>query len=104
MNTHSGNASYKNTILETITSLKSALRPESKVYYISDSSFYTDNNIKKTGKSFWISRVPATISEAKELLTVNLNLKTLKSDEIPILSNLCGIWRSQTKVGFVAFS
>lgn len=50
-------------------------------YYVADSSFYTDNNIQNIGKSFWISRVPATISEAKELLTANLNLKTLKSDE-----------------------
>jgi transposase len=81
MNTHSGNASDKNTILDAITSLKSVLRPESKVYYVADSSFYTDNNIQNIGKSFWISRVPATISEAKELLTANLNLKTLKSDE-----------------------
>ena len=81
MNTHSGNASDKNTILEAIKSLKSALRPESKVYYVADSSFYTDNNIKNIGTSFWISRVPATITEAKELLAANLNLKTLKSDE-----------------------
>jgi transposase len=32
-------------------------------------------------KSFWTSRVPSTINEAKELLTANLNLKKLKSDE-----------------------
>src|SRR5674476_995320 len=81
MNTHSGNASDKKTILEAITSLKSVLRPESKVYYVADSSFYTEDNIKNIGKSFWISRVPATINEAKELLTANLNLKTPKSDE-----------------------
>jgi transposase len=81
MNTHSGNASDKNTIMEAIKSLKSVLRPESKVYYVADSSFYTDNNIQNIGKSFWISRVPATITEAKELLAANLNLQTLKSDE-----------------------
>ena len=81
MNTHSGNASDKKTILEAITSLKSVLRPESKVYYVADSSFYTEDNIKNIGKALWISRVPATINEAKELLTANLNLKTLKSDE-----------------------
>ncbi|HWR25551.1 MAG TPA: IS1634 family transposase [Methanosarcina sp.] len=81
MNTHSGNASDKNTILEAIKSLKSALRPESKVYYVADSSFYTENNLQNIGSSFWISRVPATITEAKELLTANLNMKTLKSDD-----------------------
>ena len=51
------------------------------MYYVADSSFYTEDNIKNIGRSFWISRVPATICEAKELLTANLNLKTLKSDE-----------------------
>ncbi|KKH27273.1 IS1634 family transposase [Methanosarcina mazei] len=81
MNKHSGNASDKKTILEAIKSLKSVLRPESKVYYVADSSFYTDNNIQNIGKSFWISRVPATITEAKELLAANLNLQKLKSDE-----------------------
>jgi transposase len=81
MNTHSGNSSDKKTILEAITTLKSVLRPESKVYYVADSSFYTDDNVKNIGKSLWISRVPATITEAKELLAANLNLKTLKSDE-----------------------
>ncbi|AKB58109.1 Mobile element protein [Methanosarcina barkeri 227] len=81
MTTHSGNASDKSTILEAIKSLKSVLRPESKVYYVADSSFYTDNNIKNIGKSFWISRVPATITEAKKLVNASLNLKPLKSDE-----------------------
>ncbi|AAM04455.1 predicted protein [Methanosarcina acetivorans C2A] len=81
MNTHSGNASDKNTILEGIKSLKSVLRPESKVYYAADSSFYTDNNIQNIGRSLWISRVPATITEAKELIASNMNLQTLKSDE-----------------------
>jgi transposase len=81
MNTHSGNASDKSIIPESIKSLKSVLRPESKVYYVADSSFYTDNNIKNIGKSLWISRVPATINEAKELLAANLNLQTLKNDE-----------------------
>jgi len=81
MNTHSGKASDKNSILKSIKSLKSVLRYESKVYYAVDSSFYTDNNIKNKGKEFWIRRVPATITEAKELLNANLNLKTLKSDK-----------------------
>ncbi len=81
VNTDSGNASDKNTILEAIKYLKSILRPESKMYYVADSSFYTDNNIKNIGQSFWINHVSATINEAKELLTANLNLKMLKHDE-----------------------
>ena len=37
--------------------------------WIWDSAFYTADNLKKVGKRFkWISRVPETISDAKELL------------------------------------
>ena len=81
MNTHSGNAPDKITIMEVIKSLKSSLTHENKVYYVADNSFYTEDNIKKMGKTFWISRVTATITEAKDLLTANMNLKTLKSDD-----------------------
>ena len=81
MSTHSGNASDKITILGAIKSLKSSLIPDNKVYYVADSSFYTEDNIKNMGKTFWVSRVPATITEAKDLLNANLSLKTLKSDD-----------------------
>jgi transposase len=47
MNTHSGNAPDKITIIEVIKSLKSKLTHENKVYYVTDNSFYTENNIKK---------------------------------------------------------
>jgi transposase len=67
--------------MEAIKSLKSSLTHENKVYYVADNSFYTEDNIKKMGKTFWISRVTSTITEAKDLLTANLSLKTLKSDE-----------------------
>lgn len=81
MSTHSGNAPDKITIMEAIKSLKSSLTHESKVYYVADNSFYTEDNIKNMGKTFWISRVTATITEAKDLLTANLSLKPLKSDD-----------------------
>jgi transposase len=39
MNTHSGNAPDKITIMEVIKSLKSKLTHENKVYYVADNSF-----------------------------------------------------------------
>ena len=81
MNTHTGNASDKIIIMEAIKSLKSSLTHENKVYYVADNSFNTEDNIKKMGKTFWISRVTSTITEAKDLLTANLSLETLKSDD-----------------------
>jgi transposase len=47
MNTHSGNAPDKITIMEVIKSLKSSLTHENKLYYVTDNSFYTEDNIKK---------------------------------------------------------
>ena len=80
MNTHFGNAPDKITIMEVIKSLRLSLTPENKVYYVAN-NYHTEDNIKKMGKTFWISRVTATITEAKELLTANLDLKILKSDD-----------------------
>jgi transposase len=81
MNAHSGNAPDKITIIEVIKSLKSKLTHENKVYYVADNSFYKENNIKKIGNTFWISRVTSTITEVKDLLTANLSLENLKSDD-----------------------
>jgi transposase len=47
MNTHSGNAPDKITIIEVIKSLKSSLTHENKVYYVADNSFYTKIISKK---------------------------------------------------------
>ncbi len=81
MRTHSGNAPDSRTIMESIKSLKSVLMPESKGYYVADSSFYTADNIKNMGKSLWISRPSSTITATKELIAGSMKLKTLKSDE-----------------------
>lgn len=62
-------------------SLKSVLKPENKVYYVADSSFYLDSNIKNILDACWINHIPAAINEAKELLTANLNMKMLENDQ-----------------------
>ena len=81
MSTHAGNASDKKIIVEAIESLKSSLTPEKKVYYLADSAFYSDDNIKKMNKSYWISRVPNTLNEVKNLTASNREMKPLKGDE-----------------------
>ena len=82
MSTHAGNASDKKIIVEAIESLKSSLTPEKKVYYLADSAFYSDDNIKKMNKSYWISRVPNTLNEVKNLTASNREMKPLKGDDI----------------------
>lgn len=65
----SGNASDKKTIIDTISKLRKNLTFETSAYYIADSALYNENNIQRLGDDIkWITRVPATINEAKELL------------------------------------
>jgi len=71
----SGNASDKNTIIETISKLRKNLTFESSSYYIADSALYTKDNIQKLGDGIkWITRVPATINEVKELLDSDVKM------------------------------
>ena len=81
MSTHAGNASDKKIIVEAIESLKSSVTPEKKVYYLADSAFYSDDNIKKMNKSFWISRVPNTLNDVKNLISSHREMQPLKGDE-----------------------
>src|SRR5512136_1415940 len=59
----------KSSIIDTISKLKKSITFETSAYFIADSALYTKDNIQKLGDGVrWITRVPATINEAKELL------------------------------------
>ena len=69
LQTFSGNESDKETILTIIQHLKENLRSDEKVYHVADSAFYTAPNLQALGQhTFWISRVPATIKEERDLV------------------------------------
>jgi transposase len=52
-----------------------------KVYHIADAAFYTAENLATLGThTFWISRVPATLNEAKELVAADLSLQPCTDD------------------------
>jgi len=69
LQTFSGNESDKETILTIIQHLKENLKSDEKVYHVADSAFYTAKNLQTLGQhTFWISRVPATISEVQDLI------------------------------------
>lgn len=69
LQTFSGNESDKETIMTIIENLKDNLRSYEKVYPVADSAFYTAQNLQNMGQHlFWISRVPATIAEARTLI------------------------------------
>lgn len=69
LQTFSGNESDKETILTIILHLNENLRSDEKVYHVADSAFYTAKNLQTLGQhTVWISRVPATITEAQDLV------------------------------------
>ncbi|HPJ83248.1 MAG TPA: IS1634 family transposase [Methanothrix sp.] len=72
---HSGNASDKNTIMESFLKVKNGLNLDDAAYYIADSAVYSEKNIKQLGTdTLWITRVPATLAECKRLIDSDLDL------------------------------
>ncbi|WFN33986.1 IS1634 family transposase [Methanogenium sp. S4BF] len=69
LQTFSGNESDKETLRIIIEKLQSNLKSEEKVYHVADAAFYTEKNLQSLGRHmFWISRVPVTIKDVKELI------------------------------------
>jgi len=82
---HSGNKSDKKTIIETIQKLKSNLSFNDKMYFVADSAFFSSENINLLGNStLWITRVPSTVGEAKDLLNWDLEMKPCSDDRYSI--------------------
>ena len=78
---HSGNSSDKKTILQAIQRVKEGLDFSDDVYFVADSALYSEENINHLGKEIpWITRVPATIGEAKELLDADIEMMPCQDD------------------------
>ena len=68
LQTFSGNESDKESIKTIIRALTENLKSKEKVYHVADSAFYTPDTLQTLGThSFWITRVPSTISQVKDL-------------------------------------
>lgn len=75
---YSGNSSDKETIIKAVKRLKENIEFPDDVYFIADSSLYSEDNIKelKEIKDLnWITRVPATLNLCKDLLTSDFEFK-----------------------------
>jgi len=65
----SGNSSDKKILLKSIQAVRDNLDTKQIIYHMADSAFFTSGNIHSLGEHcFWISHVPMTITEAKELV------------------------------------
>jgi transposase len=73
LQTFSGNESDKESIRKIVEALTENLRSKEKVYHVADSAFYTTETLEMLGQhTFWISRVPSTITEVKDLEDADL--------------------------------
>jgi transposase len=82
---HSGNKSDKKTLIETIQELKSNLNFDETVYFVADSAFFSAENIKLLGDgTLWITHVPTTVNEVKQLLNRDLEMKPCSDDRYSI--------------------
>jgi transposase len=73
---YSGNASDKETIIEAMKILQENITFPDDVYYIADSAFYSEENIKSMKEGIrWITRVPLTLNLAKDLLISDIEFK-----------------------------
>lgn len=78
---HSGNSSDKKTILQAIQRVKEGLNFNNDAYFVADSALYSKENINHLGKKIsWITRVPATIRAAKELLDSDIEMMPCQDD------------------------
>ena len=72
---YSGNSSDKETIVEAMKILKENIEFPDDVYFIADSSLYSEDNIKALKDMKWITCVTSTLNLCKELLTSDLEFK-----------------------------
>lgn len=82
---HSGNESDKKTIIKAIQNLKSNLNFTDEIYFVADSAFFSSENISLLGdRTLWITRVPSTVGEAKDLLNRDLEMTSCSDDRYSI--------------------
>jgi transposase len=82
---HSGNKSDKKTLIETIQELKSNITFDENTYFVADSAFFSAESIKLLGiDTLWITHVPATVNEAKQLLNQDHDMKPCSDDRYSI--------------------
>jgi len=74
--TLSGNASDKTTLVKSVKKIQKSLELDEKIYHVADSAIYSEDNSTELGdKTLWITRVPATINEVKDLMNTEIELE-----------------------------
>lgn len=70
MESLSGNASDKKTLLKMVNHVRENLDPSQIAYHMADSAFFTAENIQYLdNRCLWITKVPETLNQAKEIVS-----------------------------------
>jgi transposase len=64
----SGNSSDKESFPESIQAFYGQLKGEESCYFVVDSALYTAGNLERLGEIRWLTRVPETLTAAKDLV------------------------------------
>lgn len=77
----SDNKELKANFIKSLEALKdSILSDEGRLCFISDAAFYSKENIAKSLIKIWLTRVPESLSEAKELVRSEVPMTSLEGD------------------------
>jgi transposase len=83
MKTHSGNSSDHQTIINAMSNVRTTIAEsvgDDECIFIADAAFYSEVNIQNMAGQ-WVTRVPATLKDARTLLQASVNLIKDKEDE-----------------------
>ena len=77
--TVAGNSSDKQLFRDNLKALKSQIEKGAEGYFIADSALYTKGTLKDISPHIkWVTRVPENITEAKQLLESQIEMKELE--------------------------
>jgi transposase len=75
MQSFSGNKSDKKSLPEMIQRLRESISFDDSNYWVADSAFYSEENLKLLGNDLhWITRVPETVGAVKSLISSELEM------------------------------
>ena len=77
----SGNTSDKTTFKESIRRYRKQFQQKRLPYFVADSALYTKTTLTELDEVKWVTRVPETINEAKQVITqLNKDAMTVCDD------------------------
>lgn len=91
----SGNSSDKQSFGSTLQAYTAQLTESAQPYFVADSALYSADNLRALSQSRWVSRVPETIQEARQVL------RTVPQQPLELESGY-GYWEHRCRYGGVA--